>query len=217
MSGGPVLEPDSGRFGLLGGGGQAQELSEYVARGSVVFRAVSREFLVAGRDDFIDLATIDTTFTSVPVVAAVGAPGARRRVVAEWQGVTFRSIVAPAAWVSRSVVIGIGSIIAPGAVITAGTVIGDHVIVNVGASIGHGCVIDDYVTISPGCRIAGRCHLRAGTFVGIGASISSGVTLAEGSVIGAGATVLEDTERNGTYVGVPARLISTREDWLHDI
>ncbi len=47
-------------------------------------------------------------------------------------------------------------------------------------------------------------------WIGFGAQILGGVNIADGSVIGAGAVVTKDTEPNGIYVGVPARLIKYR-------
>lgn len=38
-------------------------------------------------------------------------------------------------------------------------------------------------------------------------TIMPGVTIAKGCIIGAGTLVTEDTEENGIYVGIPARLI----------
>ena len=53
-------------------------------------------------------------------------------------------------------------------------------------------------------------HIGNDCWIGFGAQILAGVNIADGSIIGAGAVVTEDTESNGIYVGVPARLIKYR-------
>lgn len=48
-------------------------------------------------------------------------------------------------------------------------------------------------------------------WIGYGAQIMAGVTIANGCVIGAGAVVTKDTQENGVYGGVPARMIRMRQ------
>lgn len=201
---------------MLGAGSQADEAEEFAPAGSVIFRAVSREFMASIPGPVIDIATADPQFTELPVVAAVGAPGLRRMLVAQWRGRTYRSIIATTD-VSPTVSIGAGSIIAPGAVLTAGVRVGSHVIVNVGATISHRTRIGDFATVSPGVNIAGDCTIEAGAFLGIGSTIVHGVTVATGSVIGAGAVVVADILEPGVYVGVPARQLRITTDWLLSI
>ena len=48
-------------------------------------------------------------------------------------------------------------------------------------------------------------------WIGFGVQIMPGVTIADGCVLGAGAVITKSTEPYGVYVGVPARLIRSRE------
>ena len=50
-----------------------------------------------------------------------------------------------------------------------------------------------------------------GAWLGAGAKILDGVTIGDGSVIGAGAVVREDVPSNAIAVGIPARIVGTRE------
>ena len=50
-------------------------------------------------------------------------------------------------------------------------------------------------------------RIEDGCWIGANVTIMPGVTIAKGCIIGAGTLVTEDTEENGIYVGIPARLI----------
>lgn len=203
-------------FGLLGGGSQADETEEYALPGAVAFRAVTSEYLLK-TDRYVDIATAAPELLAVPVVAAVGAPGLRRRLVSLWSGVHFHTIVAPGAVVGRSARVGAGCVVAPGAVVTYNATLGNHVLVNVGATVSHATVLGDYVTVSPGANIAGDCVVGDGVFVGIGAVVSHGVRIAPGTVLGAGAVVVSDITEPGVYVGVPAQRLRDTDGWIEHL
>lgn len=198
-------------FGILGAGAQAREVAGFVVDARVAFYAVSAEF--ATEDGFIDIAAPTAAEASTPVIAAVGAPALRRKLIRDWPGRDYRSVVSPGAYVSPSAQIGKGSVIAPGVVVSSDTRIGDHVTVNIGTTISHDCVVGDYATISPGVHIAGRCEVGQGAFLGIGCIVRDGIRIGAGSIIGAGAVVLADTPDLGVCVGNPARLVRTADDW----
>ncbi len=61
-------------------------------------------------------------------------------------------------------------------------------------------------------------NIGAGVFIGIGATIKNGLSIASGSVFGAGAVVIKNIEtENCVYVGNPAKMLRTNEDWLYEI
>lgn len=210
------METRAEPVGILGAGGQAAEVADYLEQGRVRFHAVSAEFLQPG-GDLVDVETTDPALLEVAVVAAVGAPFLRRQLVANWRGERFATVVSASSFLARTAVLGTGAILAPHSSVSARVVVGLHAIINVGASIAHDSVLGDYVTVSPGARVGGRVHIGDGAFIGIGASIVNGVRIAPGTVVGAGACVLADTVENGTYVGTPARCIAVKEDWLREI
>ncbi|WP_374007753.1 acetyltransferase [Leifsonia sp. LS-T14] len=204
-------------LGLLGAGGQAAEVVDYVGSENVRFFAVDAAYLRDSQPPLCDVDTDDPALTELPVVAAVGAPGLRRELVARWSGSSYRTVQHPTAYVAATAAIGEGCVIAPLSAVSSRTSLGRHVIVNLSATVSHDCTVGDFVTISPGAHIAGGVTIQDGAFVGIGASVSNGVTIAAGSVIGAGAVVIRDTEPNGVYAGAPARRLGTREDWLREL
>jgi sugar O-acyltransferase (sialic acid O-acetyltransferase NeuD family) len=205
------------KLGILGAGGQAAELADYLDPDVPAFYAVGAAYIPAGASDVIDLDTTDPAHISVPVIAAVGAPAVRREMVNRWGGDEYATVISDRAYVAPTAAIGAGCVISPLSAVGSRSAVGNHIIVNLGATVSHDCTVEDFATVSPGAHIAGNCTIGAGAFIGIGATVINGVTIAPGTVIGAGAVVIEDTVENGVYVGVPARLISVRDEWLRHI
>ena len=150
---------------------------------------------------------------SVQVIIGIGSPDTRRR-VAERVGamqLPFCTVIHPSAVLSRHATIGEGVAILAGAVVESQVRLGCHVIVNKLCSIGHDTVIEDYCTLAPGALIAGNVHLGQGCDIGIGAATIQGLSLGEGVVIGGQAMVVRDVPADSTAVGVPAKIIKTRD------
>jgi sugar O-acyltransferase (sialic acid O-acetyltransferase NeuD family) len=204
-------------FGVLGDGRQADETEDFAQPARVAFRAVTAEYLDASRNALIDIATEDEALTRLPVIAAVGAPALRRRLIEAWSGDTYFSVLAPTAWISGTAALGEGTLVAPQAVVSTRVVLGRHVLLNVAATVSHDSMLGDYVTVSPGVHIAGNCTIGDGVFLGVGASVSHGISIASGTVIGAGAVLVDDVISSGVYVGVPARRVRDQEGWLSAI
>lgn len=203
------------RIGLLGAGGQARELRAQLPPGTAVFHAVEERFLEPGA---VDIAQPSEADRRTPVIAAVGAPGLRQRLVSIWPGREFVSVVAASAYVADDVVLGAGSWLAPTSAVSVGVTLGEHCQVNLGTTISHDCRLGDHVTLAPGARLAGRVEVGSGVFVGIGAVVSTRVRLAPGVVVGAGAVVLADIPiENSVVVGAPARVVRRRDRWLDEL
>lgn len=56
-------------------------------------------------------------------------------------------------------------------------------------------------------NLSGNISIGKGCWLGANVTVLPGISIAEGCVIGAGAVVSKNTERDGLYVGVPARRI----------
>ena len=206
-------------IGIIGAGGQAREVAQYLKSDGVplAFFAVHLEYLTTDSSK-IDLLSPSEDERAISVVAAIGSPGLRRKLVEEWSGENFTNIITRNSYVGGTVKMGVGCIVSPFAVLTTDVSLGDHILINTGATVSHDCKLGDYATISPGAHIAGNVDIGRGVFVGIGATISNGVKIAEGSVIGAGAVVLHDVlEENSVVVGVPAKTIRLNEGWLDEL
>lgn len=92
-------------------------------------------------------------------------------------------------------------------IINPSTKIGKHCIINTGAIIEHDNTIENYVHISPNATLCGTVKVGECTHVGAGAIIKNNTNIIDNCIIGAGATVVNDINKKGTYVGVPAKKI----------
>ncbi|MGN6427682.1 MAG: hypothetical protein ACTHMF_12755 [Leifsonia sp.] len=204
-------------IGILGAGGQARELASFAAGRTIAFHAVTADH-IARAGDAIAFEDATEEQRATPVVVAVGAPGARRRLVGLWPGEAFATVVAAQSVVGDRVEFGGGTFVAPGAVVTTDVRVGRHVIINVGATVSHDTSVGDFVTIAPGAHIGGSCRIGDGVVVGIGANIRNGVSVAAGVVIGAGAVVVRDIpQENAVVAGCPARRLRTAEGWADEL
>ncbi|XPP27418.1 MAG: hypothetical protein ACNYNX_04320 [Leucobacter sp.] len=205
-------------IGVLGAGGQALEFRGY-SSAAIRFHAVEHAFLQEGaaHAPLVDIENPPPELREMPVIAAVGAPGARHRLVRLWPGRNFASATASGATLAEDVQLGRGSVIAPGGRVMSGTHVGEHVLINSNAVVSHEVWIGDFCTISPGATLGGRSRLADGVFIGIGATVVDGVNLGTGAVVGAGAVVLSDVMPYEVVVGVPARRLRMEEDWLRAI
>jgi serine O-acetyltransferase len=103
----------------------------------------------------------------------------------------------------------------PGATIGHGFFI-DH---GMGVVIGETSEIGNWVTLYQGVTLGGtgkergKRHptLQDCVVVGVGASVLGAVTIGEGSRVGGGAVVVKDVPPHSTAVGVPARVVATRD------
>jgi len=153
----------------------------------------------------------------VEFLIGIGNPVVKKKIAEKIAGNKGRFTKAfhPTAVTSRYVEYGEGIIVTAGVILTNQIRIGKHVILNLGVTVGHDCLLEDYVTVAPGVFISGNVRIGEGTDVGTGSSIIQGVKIGRWSVIGAGAVVTKDIPDNCTAVGVPAKVIKTREEGWH--
>ena len=117
------------------------------------------------------------------------------------------SLFHPSASISPNAFIGKGVVICANAAINVGTQIADGCIINTGATVDHDCNLQSYVHVSPGVNIAGGVTVGALSWLGIGSTVIECLTLAENTQIGAGALVIQSTQANSLYLGVPAKRV----------
>jgi sugar O-acyltransferase (sialic acid O-acetyltransferase NeuD family) len=117
------------------------------------------------------------------------------------------TLIAPSAYVSNSVTIGLSTLISPNATINSLSIIGNGCIINTASIVEHECVVEDYTHVAPGAVLAGNVKIGKNCFIGANAVIKQGISIADNVIIGAGAVVLKDIEENGIWVGNPAKLL----------
>ena len=164
-----------------------------------------------------DFDWFDTCKEEVFAITAVAAPEVRFRLVkkAMERGVSFCNVIHPATILTRQLSIGQDVVLHAGCILSFQTRIGNHVIMNMNCTIGENTFIRDFVTLSPGVNISGDVIIGTGAFIGTGTNIIENVQIGEWSVIGAGSTIISDVPPNTTVVGVPGKVIKTREAGWH--
>ena len=86
--------------------------------------------------------------------------------------------------------------------------VGDNNIINTSAILEHETTINNHNYISIGALIAGRVSIGSGCYIGAGSTILENLEICDNVTIGAGAVVTKDIHHPGTYIGVPAKLIT---------
>ena len=151
--------------------------------------------------------------SSVAAIVGIGNSAAKRRMVERVHRhvASFPVLRHPDAVIGRNVDIGEGTIICPGVIATTDIRIGRFVTLNFDLTIGHDCNVGDYVTLAPGVHLSGYSKIGEGADLGAGTVTIPGVEIGAWTIVGAGAAVTKPLPAHCTAVGVPARVIKTRE------
>ena len=202
--------PDT--IGILGAGRQALETAGYCTElGITTAFFVEEEPPAYARDPgefgapILPFGAVTAAHLAMPMVAAVGDPRVRRRLVERWGGHRFVTVVSPRAWLAADVRVEGGTIVAPFAALNRKVRVGTHVLINVAAVFGHDVSIGDFVTVGPGCTIGGCVTVGDGAVLGIGATVRQGLTIGRSAFVAAGAVVVGDVGDGESVMGVPAR------------
>lgn len=143
----------------------------------------------------------------VYAVIAIANAKVKEKLNQKLKYVNWINLIHPDAIITKYLEIGVGNIICGGVVINPNCKINNHCHINIGTTFGHDVTLMDYVTVMPGCRISGNVTLKSNSMIGTGSTIIQGITIEESTVLGAGAVVIKDTDKQGLYVGVPAKRI----------
>lgn len=149
----------------------------------------------------------------VEVVIAIGDPVVRKKIADKLQpkNIRFATLIHPDVSVHFSLNIGLGTIICKGSILTVNIDIGNHVIVNIDTTVGHDVTIEDFVTIFPSANVSGNVDIGSYTLIGTGTQIIQERKIGENVYLGAGSVVNKDIPNDSVAVGVPAKVIKSRD------
>ena len=149
----------------------------------------------------------------VEVICAVGPSHLRYQLIQRARSINCRffNLIHPSAILTRWVTLGEGVVITAGCILTNQIQIGSHVHVNLDCTIGHDAILQDFVTLSPGVHVSGNVTLGTGCYVGTGANLLEKLEVGNWSMIGAGSVVIGNVPADSTVVGVPGKVVKTRE------
>lgn len=128
-----------------------------------------------------------------------------RKKIAETYELNYSTAIHPTAVIGENVHIGKGTVVMANAVINADANIGEHCIINTSAVIEHECVIGDYTHVSPQACLCGNVHVGEECHIGAGATVRNNLSICLKCAIGMGAVVVSNIEKEGIYIGNPAK------------
>ncbi|AXJ01657.1 sugar O-acyltransferase, sialic acid O-acetyltransferase NeuD family [Cyclonatronum proteinivorum] len=184
---------------IIGGGGHAAELDEYIRYANRV--GVSKIQLTGVIDDnpkAYDQYHFDCPFlgnisehevqNDVQYIVGIAnlkyrAPITQRFIDA---GATFLTFVHPSAYVAESAIIGTGSVIAPNVNLGPMTTIGAFNMINARCSIGHDTKIGNFNFLSPNVCFSGGTQVGDGNLFGINSATIPGIKVGNRNKIMAG-------------------------------
>jgi sugar O-acyltransferase (sialic acid O-acetyltransferase NeuD family) len=153
---------------------------------------------------------------SVRIALGIGSNEARRRKFDQILALGYDplTVVHARAVIAAGATLGRGVALFANVVVNSDTHIEDDVVLNTACSVDHDCRIGPHVHIGPGARLAGGVTVGEGTLIGVGAAVVPGVSIGARAIVGAGAVVLESIESDCVAVGVPARVVKRRGEYV---
>lgn len=125
------------------------------------------------------------------------------------RGAKFPNLNAATNWQHETVQIGQGGVTLNKVIINAKTVIGKYSTLNTASLIEHGCSIGHHFFLGPNATVCGDVKIGNNVFIGANAVIKDSITIGDNITIGLGSVVTKDLLHPGTYVGNPAKIISS--------
>lgn len=151
----------------------------------------------------------------VQFVICAGSGGARRRIADRlaMRGIgptRYATIVHPAASISPSCLIGVGSVVLATVTMTADVTVGDHVVLMPQVVLTHDDVVADYATLCAGVVIGGTVHIGPGAYLGMNSSVRQGLRVGRDATLGMGSVLLQDLPSEQIWTGIPAHPMTAR-------
>lgn len=203
---------------IVGSGGFAREVEWLVERINALTPAW--DFLgfidnnlqgpkVIGNDQYI-LDRQDEIYVAI----AIGSSAVRNNIYKTYKknpNIRFANLFDPSVLMSSRIRFGEGNIICAGSILTVDIQIGNCNIINLDCTIGHDVILGDFVTLNPSVNVSGNTVINSGCSIGTGTQIIQGMEIGSNTIVGAGAVVTAKLPADCTAVGVPAKVIRTRQ------
>ncbi len=191
---------------IIGCGGHGKVIADIIKKsGDTVFGFLDDD---TSKEGVIGKICDCVKFSDSSFVIAIGNNSVREGIAKKYPHLRYYTAIHPTAVISDNVKIEKGTVVMANAVINAKAVIGEHCIINTASVVEHDCTVSDFVHISPRATLCGTVKIGRGCHIGAGAVIKNNISVCKNSVIGIGAAVVKDIEKEGTYVGVPAKILN---------
>ena len=147
------------------------------------------------------------------IIVAIGDPIKRKMIVGKLPlGTKFWSFIHPSVNLNHTIKIGCGAIILKNSIFTTNITIGDFAIMHSFSVVAHDVVIGNFFTSAYGVKISGAVRIGDNVFVGTNSAIKQKICIVDNVVIGLLSAVVKNIESSGTFIGIPAKKISSKID-----
>lgn len=191
------------KLALFGSGGHALEVAAQIGKPLTFF--VDDKY---STKKFLPISSFNPN--KYQIMIAVGDCKKRNFIVKKMPKETkYFTFIHPTALImDKNIKIDHGSFIGAYSILTTNIKIGKHAILNRGNHIGHDTVIGDFFSAMPSSIISGNVTVGNRVYLGTNSSIIEKVKIGNDIIIGAGGVVINNLDKKGTYVGVPAKYIN---------
>ena len=190
---------------IIGAGGHSRVIEDIIIQsGDVVYGFLDDDLTksnVIGKVE--DCVKYEDKF----FVIGIGDNESRKRICNKYANLKYYTAIHPKAVVSKSAFIGCGTVVMANAVINPHANIGKHCIINTASIVEHDDILADFVHISPNATLCGGVNVGECTHIGAAAVVKNNISITSSCVVGVGAAVVKNIEKNGVYIGVPAKKI----------
>lgn len=195
---------------ILGAGGHAKVVADIAIKSGYNLRGFLDDNAKA--DKILNIPVLGNIqdclkFSDCQFVIGIGS-NAVRKTLSEKYALNYATLIHPSAQIGLDVKLSAGTVVMANAVINSSAVIGRHSIINTASVVEHDCSVGDFVHISPRAVLCGTVRVGDNVHIGTGAAVINNKTICGDCIIGAGATVVKNITEKGTYIGVPAKLMT---------
>ena len=99
----------------------------------------------------------------------------------------------------------------PGSIVNDFADVGDFCILNTNCTVGHECTLGVGIHIMSSATLCGLVRVGDYSTIGSNATILPRITIGTNCYVGAGAVVTKDVPDNAVVVGIPAKIIRSRD------
>lgn len=192
------------KYAIFGHGGFAREVLSLICNIDQSLSSSSNVSFITNNEDYIP------EVHGKPIIA-IGNGNIRKNIsnylISKFPNIEFPNIIHPSAFIGVNVRLGVGCIITQNCVLTTDINLGNFCHLNLATTVGHDVNVGNYFTSAPGVHVNGNVDIEENVYMGSNSCTIEKINICSNVILGAGAVVASSILEQGTYVGVPARLI----------
>ena len=205
------------KLGIIGTGGFAREVLQLAKKIQNTNDVWFNEINFVEIDDFYQQEYVDNirvlkisecNLLKMKFVIGIGDPSLKNKILKELPShIIFTSLISPLAFIADDLEIPPGLVIMPFSYISCNVTLGKHVHINAHCTVGHDTTIGDFFTSACSVMIAGNNSISKNCYFGMNSSTRQGISISDNVSIGLNSGVVKDINKQGTYIGTPAKFL----------